>query len=183
MRCFDCPRGCGAEREVRRAVEQRGEPRVRILVADGGSTDCDILAIRAFERAPAEKHGGHRAQARFFVRERLDGFGNARKPAAAAKPDLAAVLSAIERALALAEKPNRIIYNTSGYETADGTRRAAAFTDVFLADFKYADGALAQRLSGAPDYFAQRARNIIEYAQRILHAARQHQVPHDKPAR
>ncbi|MDE7107837.1 MAG: radical SAM protein, partial [Clostridiales bacterium] len=39
------------------------------------------------------------------------------------------------------------------YETESGVDRASAFTDVFLADFKYVDGNLASRLSRAPDYF------------------------------
>lgn len=64
-------------------------------------------------------------------------------------------LSAIERALNARNKNSRlngIIYNTSGYETAEAVKRAAEFTDVFLTDYKYSDSGLAQRFSHAADY-------------------------------
>lgn len=63
-------------------------------------------------------------------------------------------LSAIERALSVRKNNNNngIIYNTSGYETAEAVKRASAFTDVFLTDYKYSDSGLAQRFSRAADY-------------------------------
>lgn len=45
-----------------------------------------------------------------------------------------------------------IVWNTSGYETAEAVRANAGTVDVYLTDFKYADAALAQRYSRAPDY-------------------------------
>lgn len=42
--------------------------------------------------------------------------------------------------------------NTSGYELVDVVRTMGDVIDVWLTDFKYADSALARRLSGAPDY-------------------------------
>ncbi len=162
MRCFDCPRGCGAERDggevgfcgggrlarIAKTVDPftYEEPCLGTVTAvffGGCSLKCSYCQNIAISRAAV---GDEYSDARLAAL-----FDGAAYPLDLVTPTH--YLSAIERALALAEKPNRIIYNTSGYETADGTRRAAAFTDVFLADFKYADGALAQRLSGAPDYF------------------------------
>ena len=45
-----------------------------------------------------------------------------------------------------------IVCNTSGYELPETVRALSDVGDVWLPDFKYADGALAARLSGAPDY-------------------------------
>lgn len=69
-------------------------------------------------------------------------------------------LRAIESAVMLCEKPHRIIYNTSGYETESAVLRAARFTDVFLTDFKYADTQTAKIYSSAPDYFEYAARAV-----------------------
>lgn len=45
-----------------------------------------------------------------------------------------------------------VVWNTSGYERAEAVRALRGTVDVWLADFKYADGALAQRYSHAEDY-------------------------------
>ena len=45
-----------------------------------------------------------------------------------------------------------VVCNTSGYELPETVRAMTDVVDVWLPDFKYADGALAGRLSAAPDY-------------------------------
>ncbi|MBQ7364571.1 MAG: radical SAM protein [Clostridia bacterium] len=45
-----------------------------------------------------------------------------------------------------------IVYNCSGYESEEMLRLLDGIVDVYLVDFKYADNALGQRLSGVPDY-------------------------------
>lgn len=45
-----------------------------------------------------------------------------------------------------------IVYNTSGYELAQAVRELGDVVDVWLTDFKYADGALAGALSRVADY-------------------------------
>ena len=45
-----------------------------------------------------------------------------------------------------------IVYNTSGYERPEVVRELGSLVDVWLTDFKYADAALAQRLSHVTDY-------------------------------
>ena len=46
-----------------------------------------------------------------------------------------------------------VIYNCGGYERAETIRALAGKVDIYLPDMKYADNALALRLSGAKDYF------------------------------
>ena len=45
-----------------------------------------------------------------------------------------------------------VVCNTSGYELPEVVGALAGVVDVWLTDFKYADGALAGELSAAPDY-------------------------------
>ena len=70
-------------------------------------------------------------------------------------------VSAIERALKLCKNKKRVIWNTSGYESEDGARRARDIADVFLTDIKYSDNAVAQKFSAAPDYF-DRAKKAVK---------------------
>ena len=58
----------------------------------------------------------------------------------------------IRRALSLYRPPVPIVYNCGGYERVETLCSLDGLVDVYLPDFKYADGALAAALSGAPDY-------------------------------
>ena len=54
---------------------------------------------------------------------------------------------------ALAPKlPVPVVYNCGGYERVETLRALEGLVDVYLPDYKYADAALAARLSAAPDY-------------------------------
>ncbi len=61
---------------------------------------------------------------------------------------LPTILPALEEKL-----PVPVIYNCGGYERIETIRALAGKVDIYLPDLKYADGALAQQLSGAKDYF------------------------------
>ena len=62
---------------------------------------------------------------------------------------------------ALAPKlPVPVVCNCGGYERVETLRALEGKIDIYLPDFKYADGALAADLSGAPDYFP-RAQDAI----------------------
>lgn len=45
-----------------------------------------------------------------------------------------------------------VVYNCGGYESVDTLRRLKGLIDIYLPDFKYADDALAVRISNAADY-------------------------------
>ena len=49
--------------------------------------------------------------------------------------------------------PVPVVYNCGGYESAGTLRSLEGKVDIYLPDLKYADGGLAQRLSGAKQYF------------------------------
>ena len=56
--------------------------------------------------------------------------------------------------------PVPVVCNCGGYERVETLRELEGKIDIYLPDFKYADGALAADLSGAPDYFP-RAQDAI----------------------
>ena len=45
-----------------------------------------------------------------------------------------------------------VVWNSSGYESAETLRRLEGLVQVYMPDLKYADAALAARYSAAPDY-------------------------------
>ena len=49
--------------------------------------------------------------------------------------------------------PVPVVYNCGGYESLDTLRLLEGKVDIWLPDLKYADETLAERLSGAKDYF------------------------------
>ena len=55
-----------------------------------------------------------------------------------------------------------MVYNCGGYEKKETIARLQGKVDIFLPDMKYADNALAKRLSGAADYFEKAAEAIQE---------------------
>ena len=62
---------------------------------------------------------------------------------------LPTILPALEPKL-----PVPVIYNCGGYERAATLKSLAGKVDIYLPDLKYSDGALAQALSGAKNYFS-----------------------------
>ena len=55
-----------------------------------------------------------------------------------------------------------VVYNCGGYESVETLRHLEGLVDIYLPDLKYADGALAARLSGAADYVPVAAADIRE---------------------
>jgi len=63
-------------------------------------------------------------------------------------PQLVEALAiAVERGLRLP-----VVYNSNGYDSVSVLQCLDGMVDIYLPDLKYADGAIAERLSGAPGY-------------------------------
>jgi len=158
--CNDCPRKCGADRDktvgfcgcgidakIAKVVDpfEYEEPCIGSCAAvffGGCNLRCSYCQNHAISRGAVGTVYPTAALAALFDRyETLDLVTPTH------------FLTAIERAVPLLEKPHRMIYNTSGYETVEGVKRAAAFTDVFLTDIKYCENSRAAEYSAAPDYF------------------------------
>ena len=46
-----------------------------------------------------------------------------------------------------------VVWNSGGYESVESLRLLDGLVDIYLPDFKYFDGEIAQKYSSAPDYF------------------------------
>jgi len=74
-------------------------------------------------------------------------------------------LLAILRGLALALKQGLrlpVVYNSSGFEKAGVLRHLEGLVDIYLPDLKYHSSMLAEKYSGAPDYFKIASEAITE---------------------
>ncbi len=60
-----------------------------------------------------------------------------------------------------------VVYNCGGYEAVDALRQLDGLVDIYLPDMKYADNALARRLSGAGDYFQVATQAIWEMVRQV----------------
>jgi putative pyruvate formate lyase activating enzyme len=60
-----------------------------------------------------------------------------------------------------------VVYNTSGYERAAAIRLMDGLIDIYLPDFKYADNAVAARLSEAPNYVEHAQAAIAEMFRQV----------------
>lgn len=169
--CNDCPRNCNIDRNERKGVCNSGErARVAKLISpflyeepilgelsavffSGCSLRCSYCQNIAISRGGVGEEYNDVELAEMF-------------DSAVGALDLVTpthYISAIERALKKCENKKRVIWNTSGYESEDGARRASKIADVFLTDIKYCDSAIAQKFSAASDYFerAEKALKIM----------------------
>ncbi len=63
--------------------------------------------------------------------------------------------------------PVPVVYNCGGYERIETLKMLEGKVDIYLPDLKYADDALAQKLSGAKDYFAVATAAIREMVRQV----------------
>ena len=67
-----------------------------------------------------------------------------------------------------------VVCNTGGYELVDTIRAMSDVVDVWLPDFKYADGDLALKLSAAGDYPEVAAAALAEMVSSVESAGGRH---------
>ena len=75
---------------------------------------------------------------------------------------LPGILPALEEKL-----PVPVVYNCGGYERVESLRALEGKVDIYLPDLKYADDALAMKLSAAKDYFAAATSAIREMVRQV----------------
>ena len=174
--CTLCPRRCG----VNRAAGERGfcrcpdtalvaktmlhkweEP---VLAGSGGSgavffggctLGCRFCQNRAISRGPVGTAVDGAGLRRMM--EELIARGAENIDLVTPTQFLPTVLPALEKPLGVP-----VVLNSGGYERVETIRALAGKIDIYLPDMKYADNALAVRLSGAADYFEMAAAAIRE---------------------
>ena len=60
-----------------------------------------------------------------------------------------------------------VVWNTGGYERVETLRTLEGKVQIWLPDLKYADNALAEKYSGAPDYFECTTEAILEMYRQV----------------
>ena len=184
-RCDCCPRLCGADRTARRArlVPHRrrhprrlgvpaprrgaGDRRPRAASATCSSRHCNLQCVYcqnfqisrnrgAVDATPPRPRRGGRPGGRDPRRRASNRLGFV-SPSHAVAPMRAIVAGVHARGL----RPT-VVYNSGGYDRVEILASLADVVDVYLPDLKYLDGALAGRLSGAPDYPEVAARALRE---------------------
>ena len=178
--CRVCPRKCGVDRTAGALGWCRASALPRLALVSGhfweeppisgtkGSgtvffSHCNMGCV--FCQNAAISTGGFgqevsvRRLAEIFLEQQARGFHNVNLVSAVQYlPQTAAALElAKQRGLAIP-----VVYNSNGYETAEGLRMLDGLVDVYLPDFKYWDNALGELFSHAPHYRDAAAAAIME---------------------
>ena len=164
--CTLCPRRCGVDRTkgergycgcsdtmlVAKAMVHKWEEPV--LAGSGGSgavffggctLGCRYCQNIAISKAPVGNAVDSAALRTIF--EDLIARGAENIDLVTPTQYLPAILPALTPKL-----PVPVVYNCGGYERAQTIESLKGLVDIYLPDIKYADSALAKRLSGAADY-------------------------------
>ena len=168
--CNLCPRECGAKRDeggrgfcgmderiylARAALHMWEEPCISGTQGSGTVffSGCNLRCVycQNYEIAAGER-GQQVSQERLSeIFLELQGLGAANinlvTPDHYVVQVARAVLTARENGLKVP-----VVYNGSGYEKVEAIRGLKGIVDIFLTDFKYMDGRLAEKYSNAADY-------------------------------
>ena len=166
--CELCPRRCGVDRSAgergwcgapgtalvaKIMLHQWEEP---VLAPNGNSGaiffgGCTLGCIYCQNRAISQRAVGtpmDAAQLRSTMEELIAG-GAENIDLVTPTQYLPTILPALVPKL-----PVPVIYNCGGYERVATLKQLAGKVDIYLPDLKYSDGALAENLSGAKNYFS-----------------------------
>lgn len=166
--CRQCPRGCGVDRDrtvgyclaprgflvARAALHRWEEPEISGVRGSGTVffCGCNLRCVYCQNREVSRAKLGHRltADELIGVMLRLQEAGahniNLVTPTQYVL-SLAEVLKAVKPQLHIP-----VVYNCGGYESVESLRALEGLVDIYLPDFKYVDGTLAKKYSGASDY-------------------------------
>lgn len=179
--CRLCPRACGVDRSggmlgfcnmpghivaARAAAHFWEEP---VISGDFGSgtvffSGCTLGCGFCQNEAISQRHMGQEVTTQRLraVFEELIADGVQNINLVTPTQFLPSILPALEPKL-----PVPVVYNCGGYESVETLRALEGKIDIWLPDFKYMDGPLAGRLSGASDYPAVAAAAILEMYRQV----------------
>ena len=164
--CRQCPRRCGADRDavhgfcgvpsqavVARAAPHYGEEPCISGTRGSGTvffSGCNLRCVFCQNWEISRSAAGRRVTVpglrEIFLRLRDAGVHNINLVTPSHYIDLLAeTLSGLELGIP-------VVWNSSGYDSAERLRCLEGLVHVYMPDLKYSDSELSRRLSGAPDY-------------------------------
>jgi putative pyruvate formate lyase activating enzyme len=167
--CNLCPRHCGVDRRretgycgcganikiARAALHFWEEPCISgrrgsgTVFFSGCPLGCVYCQNHEISHGRKGKEISEERLAKIFVALQNEGAHNINL--VTATPYVPEVIRAVKMARPALRIP--VVYNCGGYERVETIRALKDIVDVYLPDLKYRSGALAQRYSGAGDYF------------------------------
>ncbi|MBR1850888.1 MAG: radical SAM protein [Bacteroidales bacterium] len=173
MSCSLCPRKCNADRDARRGYcgASRGVEAATVCLHRGEEppisgtkgivnvffTHCNLQCLYCQNHAISGRDVNP-SLARFGSVEAIATEVERLLPASEGAVGFVtpshcpeAVIGVVERLHSDGFEPT-VVYNTGGYDSIETLRQLEPYVDIYLPDFKYANAALASRLSHAPDY-------------------------------
>jgi len=176
MKCYDCPRLCGVEREkmkgycgegnkirVSKIIENfmweepciSGEKGALAIFFSGCNLRCEFCQnYKISHIGGGDEYSSHEFRA-FLQNFDLTKFSSI---------DFITPThfsSLIYNALKDFKSPIPIVWNSGGYESVETIEKLSEFVDVFLPDFKYFSGELSQKYSKCKDYFEVASKAIM----------------------
>lgn len=181
MKCFDCPRNCGADRAVSRGFCGAGD---KLLVARAAPHFWEEPCISGSRGSGAVFFSGcslgcvfcqnydisHRSVGKeITVDELLEIFD---RLVSSGVHNLNLVtpthfVRVIAEALERYDSPVPVVWNSSGYEKVESLRMLEGLVDIYLPDFKYFTSSAASKLSDCPDYFDYASEAVTEMYRQV----------------
>ena len=176
MKCFDCPRMCGVDREYTKGFcKEANKIRVSKIIenfkweepcisGDKGAlaiffSGCNLRCEFCQNYKISHLGGGQEYLPEEF-RDLLNTF-NLKKFSSIDLITPTHFSSAICKALENFKSPIPIVWNSGGYEREEIIEKLSNVVDVFLPDFKYFSSDLSNKYSKCKDYFEVAKRAIV----------------------
>lgn len=177
VNCFICPRSCGIDRNVKKGFcGMNDKPVVAkaflhmweepcISGANGSGTvffsGCNLKCVFCQNYTISQENFG-----RQITIDELSGIFLSLQKKGAHNINLVNpthFAMQIREALLMADGLNiPVIYNSNGYESIEGLKTMEGLASVYLPDLKYCSPEVAQKYSGAADYFQIATKAILE---------------------
>lgn len=168
MKCFDCPRNCGVDRNQNLGFCREGD-KIRIAKIIPNFM-WEEPCLTGNKGALAIFFSGCNLRCKFCQNYQISHIGKGEEYSPQEFKDLLSTYnlsnfscidlitpthfsSLLFKALKDFNSPIPIVWNSSGYEKVETIKKVSSFVDIFLIDFKYYDNQLAQHLSCTNDYF------------------------------
>lgn len=178
MKCYLCPRKCGAERTehtpggvcaspllpmaARAAAHYGEEPCISGERGSGAVffTGCNLKCVFCQNREISRGGGGKALSVQelrdVFLRLQDENVHNINIVTGTH------YTPAIAEALSMARLKIPVVWNSSGYESVETLKMLEGLVQIYMPDLKYLDSSLAARYSAAPDYPEAAVKAIAE---------------------